>query len=158
LVVEILEAQDLVAQETTEVLDTEDHATTETLDIAAQEMTEAQDLVAQETTEVLDTEDHATTETLDIAAQEMTEAQDLVAQETTEVLDTIKVNLDSKEIELQFTEETILEQQDTKQIVMNLIKKILVIVIHFILLLGPNYLLYSEKKNAPIVALMMNVH
>ena len=120
MVGEIAEAQDLVVQEATEVLDTEGHVTTE----------------------ALDTEDHATTETLDIAVQEMTEAQDLVVQETTEAQDTIKVHLDSKETELQFTVETILKQQDINKIAMSLTEKIPVIVIHFILLLEPNYLLY----------------
>jgi len=67
---------------------------------------------------------------------EMIEVQDTEDQETTEVQDTIKVKLDSKKTVRQLTVETILEQQNIHQIMMNHIEKILgiIILIHFILL------------------------
>ncbi len=88
-------------------------------------MTEAQDTAVHETTRAQDTEDN-----------EMTGAQDTVAHEITEAQDIIKVQLDSKKTVLQFTVETILEQQNIHYIVMNPIEKILgiTILIHFILL------------------------
>jgi len=63
-------------------------------------------------------------------------AGERVMVETTEVQDTIKVKPDSKETVLQLTVETILEQQNIRQIGMNHIVKILgiIILIHFILL------------------------
>ena len=147
MVGEIAEAQDSEVQETIESQDTEDHETTAALDTVDQETTEAQDSEVYEMIEAQDTEDHVMIETLDIAVQKTTEAQD-----------TIKVHLDSKETELQFTVEPILKQQDINQIMTNLTEKILgiIILIHFILLLGPNYLQYYEKKNVSIVDLMMS--
>ncbi len=99
--------------------------------VVALDLTEDQVMV--ETTEAQDTEDH-----------EITIAQDTVVKEITEAQDTIKVNLNSKETVLQFTVEIILKQQNIRQIVMNPIEKILgmIILIHFILLSGKNYLLY----------------
>jgi hypothetical protein len=140
---EMTEAQDIAVQEATEAQDTEDHAMTEAQDIAVKEMTEAQDTEDHAMTEAQDTEDPAMTEAQDIAVKEMTEALDTEDHAMTEAQDTIKVQLDSKETELQFTVEKILEQRNISQTVMNLIGKILgIIPIHFILLLEPNYLLY----------------
>jgi hypothetical protein len=64
--------------------------------VVALDLTE--DQVMGETTESQDTEDH-----------QITEVPDTAVQETTEDQDTTKVHLDSKEIVLQFTVETILE-------------------------------------------------
>jgi len=91
-----------------------------------------------------DTEDRVITIAQDTEDRVITIAQDTAVKEMTEALDTIKVNLDSKETVLQFTVEIILEQQNIRQIVMNPIEKILgmIILIHFILLSGKNYLLY----------------
>jgi len=72
---------------------------------------------------------------LDLAEDQVT-AGERVMVEITEVQDTIKVKPDSKETALQLTVETILEQQNIRQIGMNHIVKILgiIILIHFILL------------------------
>jgi len=79
------------------------------------------------------------TEAQDIENPEMTEAPDTAVQETTEDQVTTKVHLDSKEIVLQFTVETILERPNIRQRVRNPIEKILgitflIILIRFILL------------------------
>jgi hypothetical protein len=74
-------------------------------------------------------------EALDLAEVQVM-AGERVMVKTTEVQDTIKVKPDSKKTVLQLTVETILEQQDMRQIMMNPIEKILgiIILIHFILL------------------------
>ena len=154
-----------MVQEITQALDTEVHEPTAAQDTEAQdtevkETTAAQDTEDQETTEAQDTEVKETTEAQDTEVKETTAAQDTEDQETTEAQDTIVVQKNSKETDLQFIAEKVLEQQKINKIVMNLIKKILrvtvlLILIHFILLLGPNYLLYLEKKNVLVVDLIM---